>query len=65
MKVVDFNGQSKALLKVQEAATLLSLSPRSIWNLIGMGELKAVRIKRSTRISAESLDDLIKRGSRS
>jgi excisionase family DNA binding protein len=58
-----FNDQSKALLKIPEVAVCLSVCPRTVWTLIAMGELKAVKIRGSTRISAESIEALIKKGS--
>jgi excisionase family DNA binding protein len=45
----------RLLLTVGETAEALVLSERSIWNLIKSGELPAVRIGRSVRISRESL----------
>lgn len=53
---------TKLAFKIPEVAERLSVSPRSVWRLISLGELKAVRCGRSTRVSAESVEQFIARG---
>ena len=52
----------KKLMTVQEAAELLGLSERTVWeNTAPRGDLPAVRIGRSVRYSKTDLTDFIKR----
>lgn len=55
-------GSSHSLLRVREAAAGLSVSVRTIWRLIASGELAAVRIGRSVRITRDSLSTFIENG---
>ena len=50
------------LLTVLQASERLTISERSIWRLISSGELEAIRLGRATRVTAESLEELIARG---
>jgi excisionase family DNA binding protein len=45
----------KQLLKVEEAAAVLSLGRSKVYELLACGELPAVKIGRATRIPADSL----------
>ena len=49
------------LLSVEEAARCLSISRSKTWELIAAGELEAVHIGRSTRVSLSALHDLLDR----
>jgi excisionase family DNA binding protein len=55
-------GAPPALLTVATVARELSISARSVWRLIGLGELQVVRIGRSVRVTRTSLADFIARG---
>jgi len=50
------------LLRLREAAELLALSERQVWNLIAEGSVEVVRIGRSTRIRASGLRRLMDKG---
>lgn len=50
------------LLRVPEAAAALAVSNRSVWRLIALGKLDVVRLGRSVRITADSVDSLIAAG---
>ncbi len=52
----------RVVLTIPQAAKQLLLSQRSVWRLIGLGELKTVRCGRSVRITAASFDDFVRRG---
>ncbi len=45
-----------ALLDVAEAARYLGVSRKKVYELIEWGEIKAVRLGRSTQVESESLD---------
>jgi excisionase family DNA binding protein len=45
----------KQLLKVEEAAAVLSLGRSKVYELLACGELPAVKIGRATRVPADSL----------
>lgn len=47
------------LLKPDEAAALLNISPRSLWQYTKSGELHCVRIGRSVRYSPADLEAFI------
>lgn len=49
------------LLTYREAGGLLGVTPRTIWNLVGRGELPAVRFGRSVRIDPRDLSKFIER----
>jgi excisionase family DNA binding protein len=54
---------TKRLYRVREAAELLSVSEKLIWKKIALRDgLDVVRIGRSVRIPAESIDRLIEEG---
>lgn len=44
---------------MREVAAAIGLSERSVWALIARGELRAVKLGRSVRISREALDELL------
>jgi excisionase family DNA binding protein len=50
------------LYRVKEAATLLAMSERKVWQLIHDGELPAIRIGRSTRVEDAAIAALIRTG---
>ncbi|MBN8815212.1 MAG: helix-turn-helix domain-containing protein [Sphingomonas sp.] len=50
-------------LTVDEAADALSVGRTKLYQLIAEGEIEAVKIGKSTRITTESLEALLKRGS--
>jgi excisionase family DNA binding protein len=50
------------LLTYPEAATLLGVSPRTVWNLTNAGELPVVRLaRRVVRIDRRDIEALIER----
>ena len=50
------------LVTVDRAAASLSLSPSTVYRLIGKGELDAVKVGRATRVRVESIERLVDRG---
>ena len=50
------------MLRVRDAASRLDVSVRSLYRLIHLGALKIVKVGRSTRITAKSIEDFIKKG---
>ena len=58
------NGQGAAplVLRVAETAGLLAVSPRTVWRLIGTGDLSVVRVLGSVRVTRASVDAFLKRG---
>ena len=50
------------LLRVNEAAERLNLSPKTIWAMIYRRDIEVVRIGRSVRIAQDAIDRLIERG---
>lgn len=55
--------QTKKLYRVREVAEMLSVSEKLIWKKIGLREgFDVVRIGRSVRVPAESIDRLIEEG---
>lgn len=59
---VDSRQAERVVLTVAQAATQLMLSQRTVWRLIGLGELKTVRCGRSVRITVASFDEFVLRG---
>jgi excisionase family DNA binding protein len=61
---IDVGGGTKksGLLRVSEAAVLLKVSCRTVWRLIADGELKAVRVRRCTRLVAMEVEQFVNRG---
>jgi excisionase family DNA binding protein len=56
-------GQAKRLYRVREVSEMLSVSEKLIWKKIALRDgLDVVRIGRSVRIPAESIDRLIEEG---
>lgn len=47
---------------VGRAAELLAVSTRSVWRLIGRGDLAVVRMGRAVRVTVTSIDALVARG---
>ncbi|MCC7388145.1 MAG: helix-turn-helix domain-containing protein [Phycisphaerales bacterium] len=54
--------ESPRLVTVSRTAELLAISERSAWRLISTGELRAIKLGRSTRVMVESIDRLVERG---
>lgn len=52
---------TKLLYTRTEVSSMLSLSPRSVDYLIAAGNLKAIRIGRSVRITLASLNEFVER----
>lgn len=50
------------LLRVREAASLLAISERQVWNLVESGALMAVHLGRTTRLRASDVRRLIESG---
>ena len=48
--------------KVPEAAEVLGISPKSLWNKIGAREIDVYRIGRSVRIGESAIRDVLERG---
>jgi excisionase family DNA binding protein len=48
-----------AMMDMREVATRLSVSIRTVERLIASGELRAVRVRRSVRVTPEALDAYI------
>jgi excisionase family DNA binding protein len=53
---------TKRLHRVPEVAGMLSVSQKMIWKMIASRELEVVRIGRAVRITEESVNALIERG---
>lgn len=51
-----------ALLTVAEAAQYLGVSRKKIYELVEWGEIKAVKLGRSTQVERESLDQFLASG---
>jgi excisionase family DNA binding protein len=47
------------LLRVEEAARLLSLSRSKVYELIGSGRLRVVHVDRSLRVPMDSINEFI------
>lgn len=58
----DKGAQGRRLLRIAEAADVLAVSTRTIWRLIALCELDAVRLGRAVRVKRASVDALIERG---
>jgi excisionase family DNA binding protein len=55
--------RTKRLYRVPEVAEMLSISPKLVWKLVAeRKQIDVVRIGRSVRIPAESIEKLIERG---
>ncbi len=53
--------ETPGLLRSDEAAKLLAISPRTLWSLADEGEIPVVRIGRSVRYDPADLQDYIER----
>jgi excisionase family DNA binding protein len=58
----NVENSTASLLRVREVAADLAVSIRTVWRLIASGELAAVRIGRSVRITRDSLSTFIENG---
>jgi excisionase family DNA binding protein len=56
-------GGTPAYRKVAEAARLLSVAPATVYALVAAGDLEAVRVGRSLRISAAAIEAYLDRRS--
>lgn len=52
----------RLMYSVAQTARVTALSTRSIWRLIGLGELTTVKCGRAVRITKASIDAFIARG---
>jgi excisionase family DNA binding protein len=59
---VPTGGVTPKLYSVGQTALALGVSARTVWRLIGQGELTKVNVGRAVRVSAASIDNFIKRG---
>lgn len=55
------SNEPSGLLRSDEAAKLLAISPRKLWALTDRGEIPVVRIDRSVRYDPGDLQDFIER----
>jgi excisionase family DNA binding protein len=53
---------ARRLYKIPEVSEMLAVSQKLIWKMVASRELDVVRIGRSVRIAAESVDALIEEG---
>lgn len=53
--------ETSGLLRSDEAAKLLAISPRTLWTLADDGEIPVVRVGRSVRCDPTNLQDYIER----
>jgi excisionase family DNA binding protein len=53
---------ARRLYKIPEVSEMLAVSQKLIWKMVASRELDVVRIGRSVRIAAESVDALIEQG---
>ncbi len=51
----------KRLLRPDEAAALLTISPRTLWTLTSEGKIPAVRLGRSVRYDVRDLEHAIEK----
>lgn len=52
---------SKLLLTVEEAAEMLSISRSKLYQLIGSGVVRSIRIDGSRRVPVEALEEYVSR----
>jgi len=58
---MDSDTEGKLLVTVADAARTLSLSPRTVWNLISCGRLVPLRLGRRTLLRVVDLHALVER----
>ena len=58
------NQRSPILLRASEAAMLLAISPRKLWELTNCGEIPCLRIGRAVRYSVGELECWVKTNSK-
>jgi hypothetical protein len=64
-KLHESNEAIEQLYTVPGACSILNIGPTKCWELIGLGELKAVRLgNRCTRITQSSIINLVQNGVR-
>ena len=51
--------EDSALLTVEEVASLLRVSPRTVRRLIACGDLRALKIRRSVRVPRQAVEALL------
>ena len=61
---VDGSRSSLQLLRSKDAAGLLAISPRKLWELANRGEIRCVRIGRSVRFDMDDLRDWVEKRKR-
>jgi excisionase family DNA binding protein len=54
--------QPDTLLRLREAAKILAVSERQVWNLIASGVLERVRIGGSTRVRRSDVERVVRVG---
>jgi len=54
--------EERQLLSVKQAAEMLATSQRTVWRLLGQGEVAKVQVGRSVRITKASVSAFIARG---
>jgi excisionase family DNA binding protein len=55
------NALPSALFRVEEAANILNIKPKTLRNRISLGQISVYRIGRGVRISQETLQELLDR----
>jgi excisionase family DNA binding protein len=55
-------GTQQVAVTIREAARRLSVSYITVWRMLNRGDLTRVRIGRSVRVLARSVDELAERG---
>jgi excisionase family DNA binding protein len=54
----------KVAYSVNEAARLLSISPRKLTYLIGMREIRSFKVGKSRRITGDAIQEFVKKSER-
>ena len=59
---VRHNVLPSALFRINEAAAILNIKPKTLRNRISLGQIAVYRIGRGVRISQETLQEILDRG---
>jgi excisionase family DNA binding protein len=51
----------KKLMKIREVASRLQVSPRTVYRLISSGDIRAVKVRGSTRVHPQTLEAYVRR----
>jgi excisionase family DNA binding protein len=62
IEVIELNGLNRAVLSINEAAQLLGISVRQIYNLRDMGHLTFLKIGRRTKIPVREIRKVSEKG---